>query len=162
MSTLQPEDIAASCRRATRVLFTAMVFVVPMPFFWLFVVWLVPLACTIPLFLSLLPVAPFKAESGGAFVAAIILALHVAVDAGVLYLGAALVCRLLFSFGSARVAQLAVAVLIALGIVASTFPIYGFPRMGEGNPEMMNVSRVYRLFATGQPPDVPPKKWTRG
>ena len=152
MSAQQPEDNAASRRRVTRVLFTAMVFLVPATFFWLFVVWLVPLACTIPLFLSLLPVAPFKGEVVGRIVTAIILAVHVAVDGVLLYLGAALVCRVLFWPRSARFAQFGVGVLIAIGVVASTFPIYGFPSMGDGNPEMMNVSGVYRLFVTGQPP----------
>ena len=153
----QPEDIAAQRRpaledRVTRVLFAAMVFLVPAPFFWLFVVWFIPLACTIPLFLSVLPVAPFSGDAAGRIVTASILALHVAVDAWLLYLAAALVCRLLFSFGSTRVANFGVAALIAIGVIASTFPIYGFPSMGDGNPEMMNVVRVYRLFVTGQPP----------
>ena len=152
MSALQPEDVDASRRRVTRVLFAAMVFVVPAPFFWLFVIWLVPLACASATVLRLLVVAPFSGEVGGAIVVAIILAAHIAFDGGLLYVGAVLVSRVLFWPRSPRFAQFGVVVLVALGIVASTFPIYGFPSMGDGNPEMMNVSGVYRLFVTGQPP----------
>src|SRR5262245_22213182 len=96
MSALEPEDIAASRVRVTRVLFAAMVFVVPMPFVMLFVDGSVPLACTIARLLPLLAVSPFTGDFGAVIVAAIILALHVAVDGGLLYLGAALLCRVLF------------------------------------------------------------------
>jgi hypothetical protein len=133
-----------------------MIFVVPAPLFWLFVVWLVPLACAIALFLRLLAVAPFTGQFGGAIVVAIILALHIAVDGGLLYLGAALVCRVLFWPRSARFAQFGVAVLVAIGVVASSFPIYGL--MGDGQPEVMNVEGAWRVFVMGQKPPPPRRR----
>jgi hypothetical protein len=114
----------------------------PMPFFMLFIVGLVPLACTVAGFGVPALVAPFPAL--------ILLVLHVAVDGGLLYLGAAVVCRLLFSFGSTRVANFAVAVLIAIAVVWSSFPIYTV--MGEHDAEVMNVSGVWRQFVMNQPP----------
>jgi len=145
VSTLQPEDIVASRRRVTRVLFAAMVFVVPMPFSMLFIVGLVPLACTVAWFLRPVPLA---------LLAAPILALHVAVDGGLLYLGAAFVSRVLFWPRSRRFAQFGVAVLIALGVVWSSFPIYTV--MGEHNAEVMNVAGAWRQFVMHQRP--PPRR----
>jgi hypothetical protein len=65
----EPRD-ALTDRRVTRALFAAMVFVVPAPFFMLFVVGWVPLACTIAKLLPLLAVAPFTGEFGVVIVAA--------------------------------------------------------------------------------------------
>jgi len=144
----EPRD-ALTDRRVTRALFAAMVFVVPMPFYMLFIIGWVPLACTIAKFLPLLVVALLGGGFGAAIFAAIVLAVHIAVDGGLLYLGAAFLFEVLFWPRSTRFAYVGVAVLVAIGIVASSFPIYGGM---DGGVEVMNVSGVWWQFVLNQPP----------
>ena len=55
-------------RRAAQALFVSSIFTVPVPFFMLFVVALVPLACTVTWFVRPLPGAAFNGEGGSAIV----------------------------------------------------------------------------------------------
>jgi|SRR5579862_5501335 len=162
-------DVAASRRRATRILFAASVFVVPMPFFILFDLGLVPLAFTVIWFLRpFLALGPFKAQTFDALAFAVpFLALHVAIVGGLLYLVAMLLCRLFFWLGSPRVAKLVVGVLVATGIAASAFPIYTVtdPNSSGANPrlDVVNAAGAWREFVLEEraptPPQVHPVPW---
>jgi hypothetical protein len=127
-----------------------------MPFYLVFDLALVPLAFTVVWFLR-----PLFLVSKDAFGAALglspLLALHVAVDGGLLYLGAMLLCRLLFWLGSPRVAQLLLAVLVAAGVVASSLPIYAVmaETSGAAHFDVVNASDAWKRFVLGERPPAP-------
>ena len=99
----------------------ASVFVVPMPYYLLFIVGWVPLACTVAwcVYSALL-----IHKVGFALFGLLVLAVHVAVDGTILGLASMLITTLLFRLLPARVATVVVVLFIAAGLVASSFPIY--------------------------------------
>jgi hypothetical protein len=139
-------------RRSTWALFVASVFVVPIPYCVLFIVGWVPLACTVAWCLSIVVFGPFDVRE--ALFALLVLVVHVAVDGTILSLAAMLITTLIFRLLPARLAMSVVALFIASGLVASSFPIYSVS--GEHSSDVMNISGTWKQFVMGEPP--PPRQ----
>jgi hypothetical protein len=138
-------------RRATWALFVTSLFVVPAPYYLLFIVGWVPLACTVALWGPGVLLAGWDIRAH--LFAALVLSVHVAFDGTILILAAVLITTLLFHILPPRVATSMVALLIASGLVASSFPIYSVS--GEHNTDVMNLAATWKQFVIGEPP--PPR-----
>jgi len=135
-----PELLRQLRRGATRTLFATSVLFVPVPFFMLFVVGLVPLASIGVFFIAGL-VDDLERGGEGIMLTVAILISHVVVDAFLLYVLSALVCGVLFGLLPTRVAVLAVGLLVAGELVAAFFPIYTLA--GEHNRERLDFWRIW-------------------
>jgi len=142
-----PEALRQFRRGAIRILFTASILFAPVPFSELFVVGLVPLWCTAVYFGRGIPMA-FQASAGGEVpIAAAMLAAHLIVDGGLLYLIATVISRLLFALCSTQVAVFVVGILCTAEALASFFPIYVLA--GEHDTEFLTLWRVAQHFVMG-------------
>jgi hypothetical protein len=91
-------------------------------------------------------IAVAEPDGGGLLARAILLA-HVLVDGAILYVAATVICRLLFALCPPRVALTAVALLLAVLVIASFFPIYLFA--GDTDVERFTLWRVWRMLVIG-------------
>lgn len=141
-------SIEQSPRRATRVLFAASLLFVPMPFSMLFVVGLVPLSCAATFFLRTLTGTSSGSVASDPLLVPLMLAVHLLVDGGLLYLIWRAVCRLLFAHCRRRVAISAVVLLLSGQAIASFFPVYVIA--GEHDTTVMPLWRVWRELVVGE------------
>ena len=146
-ASAQAEALGQLRRRATRVLFAASLLFAPMPFSMLFVVGLVPLSWTIDYFLRMIMVTPRGVGAGETPLVAVILAVHLIVDGGLLYLLWTVICRLLFRFFPGRAATSAVVLLLSGQVIASFFPVYLLA--GEHDTDVVPLMRVWQELVLG-------------
>jgi hypothetical protein len=143
-----PEALRRLRRGATRILVTASILFAPVPFSELFVVGLVPLWCTAVYFARDIPVALQGSAAGDVPIAAAMLAAHLIVDGGLLYVIATIISRLLFALFPIRVAVFVVGMLCTAEAIASFFPLYVFA--GEHDTQFLTLWRVAQQFVMGR------------
>jgi hypothetical protein len=133
-----------SPHRSTLALFLAFVLLLPVGFFVFVFGGFLPLAW---IFLTALVglIAGLLDLSGDAVLMIGILWAHVLILGGLLYLAAALICRLLYRLLNRRAAEVVVVLLIGSLAVGSLFDIYRLP--GHGSGPSANIVRVFREFA---------------
>jgi hypothetical protein len=133
-----------SPHRSTLALFLAFVLLLPVGFFVFVFGGLLPLAW---IFLTALVglIAGLLDLSGDAVLMIGILWAHVLILGGLLYLAAALICRLLYRLLNRRAAEVVVVLLIGSLAVGSLFDISRLPSHGSG--PSANIVRVFREFA---------------
>ncbi len=134
-------------RGATRVLFATSVLFTPVPFSMLFIVGLVPLFCTAVFFLRGIAVSVPGNTGGEALLMPAILAAHLIVDGGILYLVATVICRLLFGLCPTRFAIFAVGLLLSGEVIASFFPVNLLA--GEHDTRFLPLWRVWQQLVIG-------------
>ena len=142
-----PETVQQLRRGATRVLFATSLLFAPLPFSVLFIVGPVPLVCTTAFFVRMIAVATGGETGGDALLVPAILAAHLVVGGGILYLIANVTCRVIFRLFPARVATFAVGLLLSGQVVASFFPVYVIA--GEHHTRFLPLWRVWEQLVIG-------------
>src|SRR5579862_3943934 len=127
-----------------------------MPFYLIWEVGMVPLAGTVAWFLRAILLLPCRGEIGATAGFILLLAVHVAFDAGILSVAVVLVGRLVFWACPARIANFIVALFIAAGVAASFWPIYTIT--GERDLVSVDLTQVWRQFVMLERPPPPPRR----
>lgn len=125
------------------ILFIALLFFVPAPFYMIVVGGLIPTIIIVHMTLQGLIVAIPKFTAEGFWMLGILF-IHVLILGGILFLAAFIISWVLFRLLPKRLAQISIVAIVCSLVVASTFEIYRLP--GHNSAPPANIVKVLKSW----------------